>query len=206
MSRTKSDAARALRMPTREELELAYRRDLSAAFPPEELKPLRGITAALERGQYLPWCLFESGEIVGECFLWTVEPGWALLDYLCVAEGQRNRGLGAEILQRLRAALPDTVILGEAEAPEDAPDPALAERRLGFYRRTGARTAGVDTDIFGVHYRTLYWAVRAYPDGELSQRHAAIYRTGFTPEGYAKFIRIPRDPASPSSPPTPWEM
>ncbi len=34
----------------------------------------------------------------------------------------------------------------------------MAERRLGFYARNGARTAGYDTEMFGVPYKTLYWA------------------------------------------------
>ena len=51
-----------------------------------------------------------------------------------------------------------TVIFGESEVPELAPDPAMAKRRLGFYARNGARTAGYDTEAFGVAYKTLYWA------------------------------------------------
>ena len=46
------------------------------------------------------------------------------------------------------------VIFGESEIPCYAPDPAMAERRLGFYARNGARTAGYDTEMFGVPYKT----------------------------------------------------
>lgn len=36
------------------------------------------------------------------------------------------------MLQKLREREQGTVIFGESEAPEHAPDSAMAERRLGF--------------------------------------------------------------------------
>lgn len=93
----------------------------------------------LEDGYYRPWCLFDGAEIVGECFLWLGEPGWALLDYLCISPRCRNGGLGALLLEKMLEAEPGVVILGESEMPEYAPDPAMAQRRLGFYARNHAR-------------------------------------------------------------------
>ena len=145
-----------LRLPTLEQLRTVYDADLLKAFPAAELKPLRNMEELWEVDRYRPWCLFDGDEIVGECFLWLGHPGWALLDYLCVSPRQRNAGLGAAILRKLQEVEPDTVIFGESEAPEDADDPAMAERRLGFYARNGLRTAGYDTEMFGVHYKTLY--------------------------------------------------
>lgn len=194
-----------LRLASAEQTALAYERDMKAAFPPAELKPLKNIEAMCRAGRYRTWCLFDGGEIVGECFLWLGHPGWALLDYLCVAEKRRNAGAGARMLAELVRAEPEgTVILGESEAPAHAPDPAMAERRLGFYARCGCRTAGYDTDIFGVHYKTLYLAGREVPDEELLREHRFIYRSTFPPDKYEQYVRIPRDPRAGPVPQVPW--
>ena len=122
-----------LRIPTLEQLRTVYDRDLRASFPAAELKPLRNIVEMWAAGRYRPWCLFDGDDIAGEAFLWLGHPpGWALLDYLCVAADRRNGGLGSVILEKLREAERGNVIFGESEIPCYAPDPAMAERRLGF--------------------------------------------------------------------------
>ncbi len=193
-----------LRLPAPEQVALVYERDMRPAFPPAELKPLANIQAMCRDGCYRPWCLFDGEEIIGECFLWLGRPGWALLDYLCVAADRRNSGAGARMLAELRRVEPDTVILCESEAPEHAPDPAMARRRLGFYARNGLRTAGYDTDIFGVHYKTLYLAAGPVTDEDLIRENRFIYRNRFPKEKYDRYVRIPRDPAAGPSPQTPW--
>ena len=194
-----------LKLATREQVAMVYERDLIPSFPPAELKPLANIQAMCRDGCYRPWCLFDGEEIVGECFLWLGRPGWGLLDYLCVAEGRRNGGAGARMLAELSRAEPGTVIIGESEAPLHAPDPGLAERRLGFYARNGLRTAGYDTDIFGVHYKTLYLSGGEVADADLMREHRAIYQSTFPPGKYAQYVRIPRDPEAGPIPQTPWD-
>ncbi len=194
-----------LRMPTPEQLRTVYDSDLSVSFPPAELKPLRAIEEMWRDGWYRPWCLFDGDDLVGECFLWLGNPGWALLDYLCVSPRRRNGGVGALLLEKMLEKEPNMVILAESEAPIHAPDPALAERRLGFYARNQARTAGYDTDMFGVHYKTLYWADSPMADGELMEQHRFIYQNRFTPEKYARHVRIPRDPAQPPVRQVAWD-
>ncbi len=193
-----------MKLPTPEQLARAYEMDMKAAFPPAELKPLWNIEAMCRDGCYRPWCLFDGGEVVGECFLWLGKPGWALLDYLCVSAHRRNDGLGALLLSELIKAEAGTVILGECEAPIHAENPSLAERRLGFYARNQARTAGYDTELFGVHYKTLYWSTEPVPDEKLIRQHQFIYQNRFPAEKYEQFIRIPRDPSAPPSPRAPW--
>lgn len=193
-----------LRAAAPEQVALAYERDMRPAFPPAELKPLANIQAMCREGWYRPWCLFDGEEIVGECFLWLGHPGWALLDYLCVSEKRRNGGAGALMLSALSRSEPDTVVFLESEAPVHASDTGLAERRLGFYTRNGLRTAGYDTDIFGVHYKTLYLSAEAIPDEVLIREHQFIYQNRFPPEKYARYVRIPRDPAADPIPQVPW--
>lgn len=195
-----------LRIATPEQTALAYERDMKRAFPAAELKPLANIQTMIENGSYRPWCLFDGEEIAGECFLWLGHPGWGLLDYLCVAESHRNQGLGAVILQKLPEAEPGMVIFGESEAPEHAPDPELAERRLGFYTRNGLRTAGYDTEMFGVHYKTLYLAAAPVEDALLMAEHRYVYQKSFSPKKYEKYVRIPRDPNAEPGHKTAWNQ
>ena len=164
-----------LRIPTLEQLQTVYNSDMKSAFPAAELKPLSAIQRMWREQRYKPYCLFDGDDIVGECFLWLGHPGWALLDYLCVSSRARNAGLGALILAKLREVEPGTVVFGEAEAPEHAPDPAMAERRLGFYARNGLQTAGYDTEVFGVHYKTLYLADHKVEDAALRAKHYFVF-------------------------------
>ena len=188
-----------LRLPTPEQLRDIYNTDMKEAFPAAELKPLASIEKMWAEGRYKPYCLFDDDGAgpIGTAFLWLGHPGWLLLDYLCVSASWRNDGFGAEILRLLPQTEPGAVIFGEAEVPADAPDPAMAERRLGFYKRCGLRTAGYETEMFGVHYQTLYLADREVSDEELMEEHRFVYRRSFTPEKYAKYVRIPYDPACP---------
>ncbi len=195
-----------LRLPTPEQLEHLYETDLRASFPPAELKPLSSIQRMWQEGRYRPWCLFDGEEIIGACFLWLGEPGWALLDYLCVSPGRRNGGTGAALIRLMLEKEAGTVIFGESEVPELAPDPAMAKRRLGFYARNGARTAGYETEAFGVAYKTLYWASGAVDEQALMEQHRFIYRSSFTPERYARYVRIPLPPGAAPSPKVPWEQ
>ena len=180
-----------LRFPTEQQLAAVYDRDMREAFPPSELKPLRAIRRLMALGRYKPYCLFDGDEIAGTAFLWLGHPGWAVLDYLCVAQNRRSGGLGALILEKLRETEPDTVIFGEVEAPEDAPDPEMARRRLAFYARCGLKTAGYDTEMFGVHYKTLYLPGREVEDAELMRQHRYVYESSFTPENFRKYVQIP---------------
>ena len=170
---------------------MVFRRDMVEAFPEAELKPLAAMERLWADGWYKPYCLFDGDEIVGEAFLWLGHPGWAIVDYLCVSASRRNDGLGAEIIRMLQELEPETVFFGEAEAPEHAPDPDMANRRLGFYARCGLRMADYDTAMFGIHYKTLYFCKGEVDQQRLMQEHDFIYRSTFDPEKFRKYVRIP---------------
>ena len=197
-----------LKIPSLEELREIYHEDMKEAFPAAELKPLAAIEKMWREGWYKPYCLYDDDGAgpIGTAFLWLGRPGWALLDYLCGTASWRNDGFGAEILRLLHEMEPETVIFGEAEAPVHAPDPAMAERRLGFYARCGLRTAGYDTEMFGVHYKTLYLANREVADADLMAEHQFVYRNSFTPEKYEKYVRIPFDPEAAPGEKVDWEQ
>ena len=185
-----------LRIPTLEELKLVYQTDYQESFPAAERKSLAKLRQMWEAGQYRPYCLFDGGQIIGGAFIWTGHPGWSMLDYLFVTASRRNQHLAPLIfreLRRLEGA--DTVIFGEVEVPAESPDPAMAERRLGFYARNGWRQAGYETRVFGVHFKTIYLADREVKDEELMPEHRLIYQNAFTEKTYARQIRIPYDAA-----------
>jgi GNAT superfamily N-acetyltransferase len=76
--------------------------------------------------------------------------GFALLEYMAVAPGQRNHGLGAELFRQTveQAVTPEgrklPVLLEVDSDREDASDRALRTRRERFYRRLGClRIAGL---------------------------------------------------------------
>ena len=195
-----------LRLPTQEQLRTIYDRDLTVSFPPAELKPLRNMEQMWKDGWYKPYCLFDGDDIIGEAFLWLGHPGWALLDYLCVAPGARNGGLGSSLLLKLQETEGDTVIFGESEDPADAPDPDMARRRLGFYARNGLKVAGYDTEMFGVHYKTLYLAKNEVDETALMREHRFVYENTFAPDKYEEYVRIPYDPAAGPGEKTAWQQ
>lgn len=197
-----------LRIPTLEQLREIYRTDMKDAFPPAELKSLSVIEHMWKEGAYKPYCLFDDDGAgpVGLAFLWMGHPGWALLDYLCVTAAWRNDGFGTEILRLLPEAEPDAVIFAEVEDPVYAPDPAVAERRMDFYKRSGYQIADYDADLFGVRYQTLYFSKRAVTDEEVMKEHRFIYQSSFPPEKYGKYVRIPADPDTAPGEQIPWDQ
>lgn len=190
-----------------EQVRRVYERDLKASFPPAELRPLPAIERFCAEGQYRPWCAFDDkGEIIGELFLKLGNPGWALGDYLCVSPGQRNGGLGAKILKEVRKKETDLVILGEVEDPSDAPNTEMARRRIGFYRRNGARFAEFRSEVFGARYRLIYFSDAPVSEERLMREYDAIYRHDFSGEKYNKFVRIPWLPGMPPMPKVAWNQ
>ena len=183
-----------LRIPTLEQLRTVYDRDLRTAFPAAELKPLKNMEEMWAEGRYRPWCLFDGDDIAGEAFLWLGHPGWALLDYLCVAADRPERRPGLRDPGEAPGGGAGQCDLRESEIPCYAPDPAMAERRLGFYARNGARTAGYDTEMFGVPYKTLYWAEGKVDESALMEEHRFVYASTFAPDKFRRYVRIPFDP------------
>ncbi len=197
-----------LNVMTPEELERAYRTDLTEAFPPSELKPLGAMEAMRRQGVYEPLCLRDgTGDVLGYVLLWKHEDGrYVLVDYLCVPAGKRNGGTGGMLLREAIARSPkDTVFIGETEAPTGNPDrDALILRRLGFYARNGAKTLGYDSALFGVRFKTICWADPMPEEGEILRKHQEIYLRQFDREKYDRFIQIPLRPGEQVKPVTEW--
>ena len=190
------------------QLSALYEQEMKAAFPPEELKPLKSMLTLMEQGRYQALGLFDGEDLLAYALLW-LEPDipFALLDYLGTVSGQRNRGLGTRLLDELARYYKDwRGVFGEAEAPENG-DPAgdgLRRRRLDFYLRSGFRYGGYDCALFGVHYQTLIRGAEDVTAEELLEAHQRIYRRGIPPKAYERFIQIPLHPGEAVRKATDW--
>ena len=186
----------------------AYETDLTEAFPPEELKPLAAMEALRRKGCYDPLCLRDGEEVLGYILLWRHPAApYFLIDYLCVPAARRNGGIGAKLLEAAFAHYPpETVFLGESEAPTGDPErDGMIRRRLGFYARMGAKTLGYDCALFGVHFKTIAWCRAGLPgEEELLRRHQEIYRAGLRPEVCREYIQLPLAPGEQIRPLAPW--
>ena len=133
-----------------------YNRYMVADFPPAERKPLAMILQGMQAGNYEFLGLYAADQtLAGYAVLVTGrEQAAALLDYYAVLPQNRCGGVGKTGLALLRqhyAGRLDNILI-ESEYPAEAPDPALAERRLGFYARAGCRKTSIAERLFGVRY------------------------------------------------------
>ena len=190
------------------ELTRVYLDEMRRDFPPTELKPLSMILNSEADGTAHTWGVFDGETLAA--YLLMVRPAGSRvsqLDYFAVLPEYRSAGLGAQLLadlpQHERGA---QAILIEAECPDKAEDEAMAVRRLGFYARNGLRTAGYDTEMFGVHYKTLYLAGGPVDDAALMEEHRFVYENTFSADKYHKYVRIPFDPKAAPGPKVPWQQ
>ena len=197
-----------LRILSPQELRLAYETDLREAFPPSELKPLAAMESLRRRGVYDPLRYFGGdGEALGYILLWKHRDGrYLLIDYLCVPSGRRNGGIGGKLIQAVRTHYPpETVFIGETEAPTGDPDrDGLILRRLGFYQRSGAVTLGYDCALFGVHFKDICWADPLPEEAEILRKHQEIYLDQFGRRRYDQYIQLPLAPGEAVRPVADW--
>jgi ribosomal protein S18 acetylase RimI-like enzyme len=118
-----------------------------SSFPPEERADFDGVADAVRAGARRLFVARDGdGAVAGFGVTRSMEPAGAhLLEYLAVAEGRRDGGLGGNLLDGVVGALRElgeaAVLLIEVEPADDGPDEQrpLRARRLGFYERHGAR-------------------------------------------------------------------
>ena len=144
-----------------------YHTALPRDFPAAELKPFAEIQRLLDAGIYEPLLLTDDAG-VRLAYAWQVVlPGQrtALLDYFAVRCDLRGGGVGTQALL-------------ECEHPAEAPDPAVARRRIGFYLRAGARATALESRVFGTRYAVLSLPCGGtVPDAALCKELRALYKT-----------------------------
>jgi hypothetical protein len=125
----------------------------AASIAAREQKREGWIAAMVGAPEYHVWVAKAGGLVRGFSILFVpAGGGFALLEYMAVAPGQRNQGLGAEVFRQTvaQALTPEgrqlPVLLEVDSDREEASDRALRTRRERFYRRLGCLR------IAGLHY------------------------------------------------------
>ena len=109
-----------------------------------------------------------------------------LLDYFAVLPQYRGSGVGTAVLKELAAyyAPRKQSLIIECEHPAEAPEPAVARRRIGFYLRAGAHAAAMESRLFGVRYQIYSLPAGGLAkDEEIHRDLQELYRT-MVPEPY----------------------
>lgn len=171
-----------LRLLNREERAEVYEAHLRQDFPEDERKPLPLLEALIAAGINSFWGCFRDGELVGYYVLASAKDSpLLLLDYLAVVPEKRDTGCGTEILRQLVERLPAGQWLCiESERPEAVPEGAereMRERRLRFYRRSGAVRTPVHVLLFDVDYALLVLTRETLPGAdEVERQYHRLYR------------------------------
>ena len=126
-----------------------------AAFPMEERFPFPMLwLVSLKKAVRLTG-YYEAGQFLG--FTHTVDTGrYLYLSFFAVDPSLRSRGLGGQILERLRAQYPGRDMVVEVEPPEEAAENAgQRQRRMDFYLRNGFHDLNRHITGGGVRYTIL---------------------------------------------------
>ena len=163
------------------QVEALYRERLKNDFARNERRPLASLRRSWEKGAYECYGLFEGAEILGYAFFACLGKRF-LFDYLAIADGHRDQGLGSLFLHQLSRQLESAdCVVGEVEDPDSADDPeslALRERRLRFYLRSGYRETTLRSTVFGADYRILELPCgKNHTAEELRQAYTELYRS-----------------------------
>ena len=157
-----------------EQAQSIYRSQMVRDFPESELKPFASVQGMMTRGLYEPLAFYdEAGALMA--YAWqTVLPQ-------C-----RGSGVGTAVLKELAAyyAPRKQSLIIECEHPAEAPEPAVARRRIGFYLRAGAHAAAMESRLFGVRYQIYSLPAGGLAkDEEIHRDLQELYRT-MVPEPY----------------------
>lgn len=176
-----------------------YEEHMTKDFPAVELKPLKNILAALDKGIYECLGLYinidgEGLELVGYAYLIKTNNEY-LVDYLAIYKGHRGQGLGGTLLRLLSSHLKDaSSIILEVEDPNfaiDSYERDMRERRLRFYLNNGLIDTSVNTICFSVPYNILEFNVgRLHSPDEIRELYKMLYKAMLTPEMYEENIEV----------------
>lgn len=166
-----------------QEITYIYNNYIKNDFPPAEVKPLSRILMLYEKNLYFVYALYEKDELLSYAFF-SSAPGceYVLLDYLAVVSGKRNMGIGAKMLDFLKAEICKNFngILLESENPDFAKDEKekeIRERRISFYLRCGFEGTKLASCLFGVEYKILAYCNVSHSTLSLTQALSDLYKS-----------------------------
>ncbi len=118
-----------------------------SSFPAPERGDFDELMGEIGRGTRLFFTALAGKDLIGFAVTLRLKPtNIHVLEYLAVEQASRNRGIGARLLRHagetLKASSRASAIILEVEPDDEgAPDERqLRARRIGFYRRLGAKT------------------------------------------------------------------
>ncbi len=167
-------------------------------FPADERKPLSSIERMLKDGIYTGYGLYEKENNIILCYaFFTILPDYRniLLDYFAVIEEYRSHGIGSLFLQQMKDSVTDyDGFLIETEDPDYAShekELAIRNKRIAFYHANGCVFTGILAEVFGVHYRILYFPILSTPPLEtLFTDFDAIYQHMVSRKNYNTQVTI----------------
>lgn len=110
-----------------------------SAFPAEERRPIDDFCRLVANDTVSLRAIFVNNAFAGFITIWHF-PKFYYIEHFALKSEQRGRGIGSQVLKRLKAMLERPVVL-EAEPPSLSPE---AARRIEFYRRNGFEVISTD--------------------------------------------------------------
>ncbi len=168
-------------------------------FPADERKPLSSMERMIKDGIYTGYGLFdkENNDSLLCYAFFTILPDHRniLLDYFAVLEEYRSHGIGSLFLQHMKKNVIEyDGILIESEDPDYAShekELSIRNKRIEFYNTNGCVFTGILAEVFGVHYRILYFPILSTPPLEtLFTDFDAIYQHMVSHKNYKTDINI----------------
>ncbi len=184
-----------IRVLTRPQIREIYEVNMTADFPPDELKPLSMMEMALDQEKYICYGYFRGREMAAYAYFALLDRN-VLIDYYAVDSNLRGLGLGSAFLADLIAGplkRYDCALL-EVEDPDYASDPGEKEiclSRLRFYLRNGLTDTGARSLLNHVNYAILALpAGKASSGKEVLSIYLSIYEAMPRPADFPKNFQI----------------
>lgn len=148
-----------IQLDVMQEAELsAYQSLYLDAFPADERKPFSLLQTRAAEGRAELLSIHYEGAFAG-LVITLLYQNYVLVDYFAVSPDYRNHGIGACVLDLIRARYDGRLIFLEIEDPKTE----LQERRRGFYIRNGILPTGLAVELFGVDMLILSDGGRPVP-------------------------------------------
>ncbi len=141
-----------------DEIKEIYNTHMKKDFPPDELKPLKSIVQAYEKGWYKMFIAYDDEGVKGYANIADCGNAVGFLDYFAIVKNFRGTGLGSTFFSKLSSLSGFDFIMLETESVESSKceeEVNIRERRIAFYKRLGCVDTGVMYNVFGVEYNVM---------------------------------------------------